>query len=77
MPEMGTSADVQDKAVVDSHPSNDYDDESQISSANPPPEEKSLDEPTYDTGLLAWSQVIGSFFLFFNSWYALLIGSIQ
>ncbi|KAL2834068.1 major facilitator superfamily domain-containing protein [Aspergillus pseudoustus] len=25
-------------------------------------------EPTFDTGLAAWSQVFGSFFLFFNSW---------
>ncbi|KAL4898249.1 major facilitator superfamily domain-containing protein [Aspergillus ambiguus] len=68
MPEMGTSADVQEKVVVGAHTPQNHDDESQISSANPPLEEKSPDEPTYDTGLLAWLQVIGSFFLFFNSW---------
>jgi hypothetical protein len=27
------------------------------------------DEPTFDTGLFSWLQVLGSFFLFFNSWY--------
>jgi len=27
------------------------------------------DEPTFDTGFFAWLQVLGSFFLFFNSWY--------
>jgi hypothetical protein len=26
-------------------------------------------EPSYDTGVTAWLQVVGSFFLFFNSWY--------
>lgn len=26
-------------------------------------------ELTYDTGLKTWLQVLGSFFLFFNSWY--------
>lgn len=26
-------------------------------------------EITYDTGLFSWLQVLGSFFLFFNSWY--------
>lgn len=29
------------------------------------------DEPTFDTGLFSWLQVLGSFFLFFNSWYVL------
>lgn len=26
-------------------------------------------EPTFDQGLFSWLQVLGSFFLFFNSWY--------
>lgn len=26
-------------------------------------------EPEFDTGLRTWLQVVGSFFLFFNSWY--------
>lgn len=26
-------------------------------------------EPTFDTGIFSWLQVLGSFFLFFNSWY--------
>lgn len=26
-------------------------------------------EPSFDTGVLAWLQVLGSFFLWFNSWY--------
>lgn len=36
--------------------------------ANDSPVEKE-DEPTFDTGLVSWLQVLGSFFLFFNSWY--------
>lgn len=34
--------------------------------ASPPAEKDS--EPSYDTGLTAWLHVMGSFFLFFNSW---------
>jgi hypothetical protein len=33
------------------------------------PGEKELEEVTYDTGFFSWLQVLGSFFLFFNSWY--------
>jgi hypothetical protein len=29
-------------------------------------------EPEFDTGLKTWLQVLGSFFLFFNSWYSFL-----
>lgn len=36
--------------------------------ANDSPTEKES-EPTFDTGLISWLQVLGSFFLFFNSWY--------
>ncbi|KAL2823180.1 major facilitator superfamily domain-containing protein [Aspergillus cavernicola] len=32
------------------------------------PVEEKAPEPTFDTGLTAWLQVFGSFFLFFNSW---------
>lgn len=35
------------------------------------------EEPTFDTGLLAWLQVVGSFFLFFNSWYVDPLGTHQ
>lgn len=31
--------------------------------------EKDEPEPEFDTGLNTWLQVLGSFFLFFNSWY--------
>ncbi|CEL06262.1 Putative Monocarboxylate transporter [Aspergillus calidoustus] len=36
----------------------------------PPPAQpvEKVPEPTFDTGLTAWLQVFGSFFLFFNSW---------
>lgn len=27
------------------------------------------EETTFDIGLVSWLQVLGSFFLFFNSWY--------
>ncbi|KAL3481215.1 major facilitator superfamily domain-containing protein [Aspergillus californicus] len=32
------------------------------------PAQEKQQEPTFDTGLTAWLQVLGSFFLFFNSW---------
>jgi len=32
------------------------------------PAEKPIDEFKFDQGLVAWLQVLGSFFLFFNSW---------
>lgn len=39
-----------------------------------PPQEKASGygnaEHDFDTGLKAWLQVLGAFFLFFNSWYA-------
>ncbi|KAJ5483894.1 MFS-type transporter dbaD [Penicillium diatomitis] len=38
------------------------------SSDSKSPVEKEIGEVTYDTGLFSWLQVLGSFFLFFNSW---------
>ncbi|KAJ5573449.1 MFS-type transporter dbaD [Penicillium hispanicum] len=43
------------------------DEENASSSAGDYPAVK-LEEPTFDTGITAWLQVVGSFFLFFNSW---------
>lgn len=39
--------------------------------AQPEPEQQPVvkDEITYDEGVVPWLQVLGSFFLFFNSWY--------
>ena len=63
---MGTNADAE-KTVVDSL--NDGDNGKEQSSNTPIPlNEKPSEEPTFDTGLTAWLQVLGSFFLFFNSW---------
>lgn len=41
--------------------------------ATPPASDSPADkesELTFDTGFISWLQVVGSFFLFFNSWYA-------
>jgi hypothetical protein len=67
----------------DAHPktaieaSNNLVDQSDSPSDNtpsPPQEEKASGygnaEHDFDTGLQAWLQVLGAFFLFFNSWYA-------
>ncbi|KAK1145908.1 hypothetical protein N8T08_003854 [Aspergillus melleus] len=63
---MGTNADAE-KTVVDSL--NDGDNGNEQTSNTPIPlDEKPSEEPTFDTGLTAWLQVLGSFFLFFNSW---------
>ena len=32
--------------------------------------ESAKEEPTFDSGTKAWLQVLGAFFLWFNSWYA-------
>jgi hypothetical protein len=41
-----------------------------VEKTTPPPAQpvEKAPEPTFDTGLTAWLQVFGSFFLFFNSW---------
>ncbi|KAL2853150.1 major facilitator superfamily domain-containing protein [Aspergillus pseudodeflectus] len=41
-----------------------------VEKTTPPPAQtvEKVPEPTFDTGLTAWLQVFGSFFLFFNSW---------
>lgn len=44
------------------------DEENQNSSGITSPIEKALEEVTFDTGFFSWLQVLGSFFLFFNSW---------
>ncbi|KAI9040056.1 MCT family MFS transporter [Aspergillus affinis] len=63
---MGTNADAE-KTVVDSL--NDSGNGNEQTSNTPIPlDEKPSEEPTFDTGLTAWLQVLGSFFLFFNSW---------
>jgi len=67
---MGMSALAEEKAVAPSV-KNSNDDESNVRTFNTSEQqsgEKRSEEPTFDTGLLAWLQVLGSFFLFFNSW---------
>jgi hypothetical protein len=53
-----------------------------MSSADPPPSEQkdtgyANGEHDFDTGLKAWLQVFGAFFLFFNSWYVTLCLPLQ
>lgn len=45
------------------------DEENATPSASDSPADKES-ELTFDTGFFSWLQVVGSFFLFFNSWYA-------
>ncbi|PKX94761.1 MCT family MFS transporter [Aspergillus novofumigatus IBT 16806] len=59
-------AHAEEKAVAPSVNSNN--DESNVRTSEQQPGEKHQEEPTFDTGVLAWLQVLGSFFLFFNSW---------
>lgn len=44
------------------------DEENDIANTTDLPPDKDP-EVTFDTGLRSWLQVLGSFFLFFNSWY--------
>ncbi|KAJ5688646.1 MFS-type transporter dbaD [Penicillium macrosclerotiorum] len=44
------------------------DEEKATVNASNSPDEKQNEELTFDTGFFSWLQVLGSFFLFFNSW---------
>ena len=61
---------TEQKVVADASITNDAE------TLNPPgtesPVAKTMDEATFDTGFFSWLQVLGSFFLFFNSWSAAL-----
>lgn len=59
-------AHTEEKAVAPSVNSNN--DERNVRTSEQQAGEKHLEEPTFDTGAVAWLQVVGSFFLFFNSW---------
>lgn len=76
---MAAYADVKKTAEPISNDSRDAADSS-LNGSDPPlpepePESKGSGyqngEHEFDTGLMAWLQVLGSHFLFFNSWYAL------
>ncbi|KAI3060563.1 hypothetical protein CBS147352_28 [Aspergillus niger] len=62
---MGTNADYDEKAVAGSLAANNNGDVHELPT---PSDEKPLEEPIFDTGFQSWIQVLGSFFLFFNSW---------
>ncbi|KAL4913914.1 major facilitator superfamily domain-containing protein [Aspergillus aurantiobrunneus] len=61
---MGTEVDVREKRV--NALEGGQDGENTTSTLAQPAEENP--EPTFDTGLEVWLQVVGAFFLFFNSW---------
>lgn len=64
---MGSSnLEIEQKVLADTSIIND--EENQNSSGINSPVEKALEEVTFDTGFFSWLQVLGSFFLFFNSW---------
>lgn len=72
---MAADREMDGKTVVEPTNNNDNGNEGALSSESDPPssEKKASDyqngEQTFDTGFMPWLQVIGSFFLFFNSWY--------
>ncbi|KAL3454805.1 major facilitator superfamily domain-containing protein [Aspergillus insuetus] len=61
---MGMDVDTVERSEAASADSQD------VEKTTPPPAQPvdKAPEPTFDTGLTAWLQVFGSFFLFFNSW---------
>ncbi|KAJ5157024.1 MFS-type transporter dbaD [Penicillium canariense] len=61
-----TNVEIEQKVIADTPITND--EENANSSGISSPAEKELEEQTFDTGFSAWMQVLGSFFLFFNSW---------
>lgn len=61
-----TNLEIEQKVLADASITND--EENAHSSGINSPVEKEPEEVTFDTGLFSWLQVLGSFFLFFNSW---------
>ena len=59
-----TNSDIEQKVLAD--PSATCDENVNSNISHSPEEELEL---TFDTGLNTWLQALGSFFLFFNSWY--------
>ncbi|RAL08191.1 MCT family MFS transporter [Aspergillus homomorphus CBS 101889] len=62
---MGINADLKEKVSAESPATTDQNGSHTVTSSlsdDEPP------EPTFDTGLISWIQVIGSWLLFFNSW---------
>ncbi|KAL2863876.1 MCT family MFS transporter [Aspergillus lucknowensis] len=62
---MGTDVDTQEKPVDAIEGNQDVE---KTTGTPAQPIEQKVPEPTFDAGLTAWLQVLGSFFLFFNSW---------
>lgn len=62
-----TNAEVEQEVLANIPPIKDN--ENVNDSGEESPAEKPQDNLTYDQGMIAWLQVLGSFFLFFNSWY--------
>lgn len=44
--------------------------------AMPPKDGYDNTKDDYDTGVTAWLQVVGSFFLYFNSWYGSILAVV-
>ncbi|KAE8352069.1 MFS general substrate transporter [Aspergillus coremiiformis] len=68
---MRVNTDIEEQMVADSQAANKLQNGSEQSSDfsdSSSGEKRSEEEPTFDTGLSTWLQVLGSFFLFFNSW---------
>lgn len=63
-----THLDVEQTVLADPQ-ANDVPNAEPLAASEPSPVDKDS-ELTFDTGLFSWLQVVGSFFLFFNSWYA-------
>lgn len=64
---MGANMDIEERAAVHSLNADNEENEKDSHITGAQPAEKP--DLVYDTGLVPWLQVFGSFFLFFNSWY--------
>jgi MFS family permease len=61
-----TNLEKEQKIVADASITNDAEKSDPLGTNSPVA--KPIEEATFDTGMFAWLQVLGSFFLFFNSW---------
>ena len=68
---MGANVDIEERAAVHSLNADEENDSKDAHITEAQPSEKP--DLVYDTGLVPWLQVFGSFFLFFNSWYVVTV----
>lgn len=69
---MGTNVDAREEAVNVVEDGRDVEKTDPTPPTAPAAPANDKEEPSFDSGFAAWLQVLGSWFLFFNSWCVLI-----